>query len=56
MCWTCSLDEKMNKQLLINYSSESIKALQRERTWSCTTADAKNLVVRVTHSVPGPFR
>ena len=26
-----------------------------ESTWSCATADAKHLVVKVTHLVPGPF-
>ena len=37
------------------YSLESTKPLQAESTWSCATADAKNLVVKVTHSVTGPF-
>ena len=27
-----------------------------ESTWSCATADAKHLVVKVTDSVPGPFQ
>ena len=31
------------------------KRLQTERTCSCTTADAKHLVVKVTNSVPGHF-
>ena len=55
MCWTCSWDEKMNRQQLINYLSESTKTLQTESTWFCATADAKHLVVKVTDSVPGPF-
>ena len=55
MCWTCRWDEEMNRQYLITYSLESTKTLQAESTWSCATADAKNLVVKVTHSVPGPF-
>ena len=37
------------------YSLESTKTLQTESTWSCATADAKKLVVKVTHSVPGLF-
>ena len=45
----------MNRQQLINYLSESTKPLQTESTWSCAAADAKNLVVKVTHLVPGPF-
>ena len=45
----------MNRQKLINYSSESIKTLQTESTWSCATANARHLVVKVTQSVPGPF-
>ena len=48
-------DEEMNRQQLINYSLESTKTLQTESTWSCATADTKHLVVKVTHSVPGPF-
>ena len=34
---------------------ESTKTLQAESTWSCETADAKNLVIKVTHSVLDPF-
>ena len=45
----------MNRHLLINYSSESTETLQTESRWSCATADAKTLVVKVTHSVPGHF-
>ena len=45
----------MNRQWLINYSSESTKTVQTESTWSCTTADAKHLVVKVTPSVLCPF-
>ena len=36
-------------------SLESTKTLQTESTWSCATADAKKLVLKVTHSVPVPF-
>ena len=46
---------KKNRQQLMNYSSESTKNLQTENTWSCVTDDAKHLVVKVAHSVPGPF-
>ena len=45
----------MKRQYLISYSSESTKTLQTVSTWFCATADAKHLVVKVTHSVPGPF-
>ena len=45
----------MNRQQLISYSLESTKTLQTESTWNCAIADAKNLVVKVTHSVPGFF-
>ena len=55
MCWTCLSDEEMNRHYLINYSLESTKTLQTESTWSCATADAKNLFVKVTDLVPGPF-
>ena len=55
MYWTCSWDEKMNRQKLINYLSESTKTFQTESTWSCVSADAKHLVVKVTHSIPGSF-
>ena len=47
--------KEINRQQLINYSLESTKTLQTESAWSCATADAKNLVVKITHSVPGPF-
>ena len=48
------MDEEMNRQKLINYSLELAKTLQTESTWSCATADAKNLVVKVTLG-PRPF-
>ena len=41
---------------LFNFSLESTKTLQTESTWNCATANAKHLVVKVTHLVPGPFK
>ena len=31
------------------------KTLHTESTWNCATADAKHLVVKVTHTVPDSF-
>ena len=45
-----------NNSSAISYSLESTKNFQTESTWPCSTADAKTLVVKVTHSVPGPFK
>ena len=35
--------------------SEQSETFQTESAWHCTTADAKHLIFKVTHSVPGPF-
>ena len=47
--------DMLDRQYLINDSSEATKTLQTESAWSCATADAKHLVVMATHSAKGPF-
>ena len=57
MCWICWWDDKNElRQWLISYSSGSTRTLQTASTWPYAAADAKHLVVKVTHSVPGPFQ
>ena len=45
-------EQTTTHQLLVR----TTKTLQTENAWSCTTADAKHSVVKVTRSVPGAFK
>ena len=45
----------MKKKDNNDYLSESTRNIHTEIALSCATADAKHLVVKITHSVPGLF-
>ena len=46
----CRNEQTITHQLLIGINQNF-----SDRKWSCSTADAKTFVVKVTHLVPGPF-